>query len=85
MKDTKTKHHIEVEGVILTEKAIIQLKAFQDSNNEDLNFQLENIANAICYIASRMYNMEDEKLKDAAMVISNLSCVRDNIIDLKKP
>jgi len=85
MKNSETKHHVEIEGVILTEKAIRQLKAFQDGNNEDLKFQLENISNAICYIASRMYTMEDEELKDAAMVISNLSCVRDNIINLKKP
>jgi|GEM_PF-2118477 len=85
MKNTETKHHIEIEGVILTEKAINQLKYFQDGNNDDLNFNLETIANAICYIASRMYDKVGEELKESAMIISGLSNVRDNIVNLRKP
>ncbi len=85
MNKPETKTHIEIEGVFLTEDSIDMLKFMQEGNNSGIHGQLDSLSNAICYLASEMVNMEDNELKKVALIISDLSLVRDNISSLKKP
>ena len=85
MKTPETKTHIEIEGVILTNDLIRQLSYFQEDNNNGLKAQLNALSAAICYIASKMIDMNDEDLKKAALIIGDISLVRDIINDFRKP
>ena len=86
MKNTEVNYQIEVEGVILTKEAINQLKAFQDGGfNEELEIDREAISDAVCYLSSLMFRLDDHEIKKTALIMSCLSVVRDHLDGLRKP
>lgn len=46
---------------------------------------MESIANAICWIASQMYLLNEDNLRKAAVACGDLALVRDTINQLRKP
>ncbi len=79
------KTHIEVEGVILTPSAINQLGILQNHDNEMLNVTRENIADAVCAIARKLDDFQDEDLLKIKYLLADLAIIRDNLNNFRKP
>ena len=85
MKNTETKHHIEIEGVILTEAGIKYLKAIQTGDNELISCNRETIADVICFLAKCMDYMPDTDSDEVSLLMSGLSYLRNDLNKLRKP
>lgn len=85
MKNVEVSKIVEVDGVILTEKAILRLKKFQDHDNESLDFSIQIIQRGIRTIVHNMDGYEADELKKIQNVLTDLSYVCDWIEDLEKP
>ena len=85
MKTPETKTHIEIEGCILTETLIDALKRLQKNENEDIQINVDSIMSGVRFIASRMCDMQGDELTKAAIVVSDLSNVCDELDKFRKP
>lgn len=83
--EKQIKTNIEVGGVILTDAAINRLKEFQESDNEQISSNRENIADAICFIGKNFDYANREDVQQLQDLITNLSFIRDYFNDFKKP
>jgi hypothetical protein len=87
MKNPETKMCIELEGIILTEKALEKLRSLQANNNEYIEMNLKTIGDAVCRLACLMQEcqMNIEQRTETTDIMSDLSFLRDNFVDLRKP
>ncbi len=85
MKNIEIKKHIEIEGVILTEDALNELRSLQQNNNEVLKISLKSVLEAIVFIAKLIPLTNGEESKKAALIEKNLNEVYESIQKLKKP
>ncbi len=88
LNENSVKTHIEIEGVILTPEVIKSLKGWQEHDNEQLDYMVNALADAVCFIGSNIYMFhehQDEERKKAFEIISTLCFVRDHVKELAKP
>lgn len=90
MKDEKISNATVINGVLLTDNAIAELKNWQEHDNENLQMHRETISDAVCFIGSILYLTEgnDRMLgvrEQATLVISSLSSLREDLKKLGKP
>ena len=86
LNENSVKNHIDVNGLILTPEAIARLKQLQLHDNDELNCNIDIIAEAICFIGSTFHNLShNEDRENAAQVIADLSSVRDDFKKIRKP
>ena len=84
--ENKTENCTIVNGVVLTDKAIEFLKSLQNCNNSGLDADIDAISNGVCYIGSNIYQLETaEEFKVAALVMSDLCILREELKQLMKP
>ncbi|WP_299576697.1 hypothetical protein [uncultured Sunxiuqinia sp.] len=76
----ESKKAIIIDGVVLTDEAIDQLKSFQESDNYAITYFREYLADAICCITTNV-GVKDE-LKE---LIEELSYLRGFLKNLRKP
>ena len=75
-----------VNGVVLTEPAIKQLVSFQQSDNEYIRAIREDLSDAISMLAILTdEHPHEQTVVRARRTMINLSYIRDNIDDLRKP
>ncbi len=85
MKNTETKHHIEIEGVILTEDALSELRAMQANDNDFLNCTRESVADVVCFLAKCMDCMEKTDNEEITTLMATLSRLRTYLNRFRKP
>jgi len=85
MEKSEIKSNIEVDGIVLTEKAIARLKQFQFQDNTGIDYFSKIIQKAIRTIVRTLDDCEPEELKKIQSVLTDLACVCDWIEDLEKP
>lgn len=86
MKNTnELKTHVEIGGAILTEKAIDQLKQLQNSNNENIDFAINNINKGIRVIIRNIVDLEPAELEKTQSILVGMACACDWIENLQKP
>ncbi len=85
MKNIETKTLIEIEGAIITESIIHEIKGLQDMRNDNVDMHMNFMTDAICLISRQFHGMEDDELRDAAIIICNLTSTRDLIQNFRKP
>lgn len=87
MKKEGIKTNIEIEGIILTEEAISELKVLQELNNEALHDAQNNLADAICFLVLSMDILDPEPDNNSKIVkiISHLSYIRGIFNSFRKP
>jgi hypothetical protein len=85
MKKEGINTNIEIEGVIITDKALKMLGNLQARDNDGLELYRDLLANAVCLIGSLMLTIDEDRVKKSAETIIFLSSLRDEIIDLRKP
>ena len=85
MKNIETKTLIEIDGAIITESIINAIKEFQDFDNDNVDMHMNFMTDAICFISKQFHEMEDEELREAAIIICNLTTTRNMIVKFKKP
>ncbi len=84
--EKQVKTNIEVNGVILTEDAIRELKQLQEHQNEGIRMCRENIADAICLLTLLIDHYPHQATKEKALrSITDLSYIREQFNNLKKP
>lgn len=76
----------EINGVILTAEAQEQLKALQESGNEQLNYHIEDLADLVCLGHIVQDEIDDDtRRKQFEKVLTNLSYLREKLQVLRKP
>lgn len=86
MKNSETKCHIEVEGVILTKEAIQTLLDFQNSDNWVLKDNIDQIKDVICWIVSILDDLLGEnEIKKAIDMMGILNSLKEIFVTLEKP
>lgn len=86
MENNTIKNHIEIEGVILTSKALEELRRMQEHNNNALDCHIEDMADCVCFLASNFYQLSrEEDVKQAIEIIESISMIRDYLKSFKKP
>ena len=85
MKNIETKTLVEIEGVIINDKIIETLKRLQDGDNEGVAAESAVLSDAICFISARFNELMDHEVKEAALILCELSSVRNLILTFKKP
>lgn len=89
MKQDSIQHITVVDGVVLTDEAIKELKSWQDNNNEGVDLNSETVSDAVCFIGSILYMLEDDNLekerRQATFVISALASLREDLKKFTKP
>ena len=75
---------VEVDGVSLSVDAINTLRSFQNENNYGLNATIEDLKDAIIWIASQMEYIDDSEHQNAYDVINSLIYVKKGMEKLKK-
>jgi len=87
--DTNLKENFEkvtlVGDVVLTPKALLQLKAMQEHDNGMLIWMRDNIADTICAITYQMDSIDPKKILEIKDALSGLAYLRDGLKDLAKP
>lgn len=83
--ENKAENCTIVNGVVLTEKAIKQLKNFQEHNNEQLKEASRTIADAVCLIARHHDDISADDREAVDYLMFELTFIRDNFNDLAKP
>jgi len=76
---------VEIEGVTLTMDAITQLQNLQKKDNEDLDAMRVDIADAVCFLASCLDDLDNPDNGKIILIMNNLSHHRDNVNNLRKP
>lgn len=85
-EENKTENATIVNDVVLTADAIGFLKSLQECNNSHLQTCIETISNGVCYIGSNIYQLQTaEQFKEAALVMSDLCILREELKNLMKP
>jgi predicted RNase H-like nuclease len=76
----------EIAEQSLTAEAINQLKKLQENENEELEMNLNTLANSVCYLASliQRYQLNDLDTKKVIIIISDLALVREELLKLRK-
>lgn len=85
MKNSEIKNIIEIEGIILTDAAIAEIKELQWGNNEEIDINRDMLANTICFITRMMVDLDDDELKEAININIGLSVMRIAYNNFKKP
>lgn len=83
--ENSVKTHIVVEGVILTPEAINTLKLNQDNNNAGFNVTLSSLSEVICFMAKEFQCFQTKEREQAALHISDLGIIRDELKSYLKP
>ncbi len=81
----QVKTNIEVGGAILTEEAINFLNNLQGDNNYDITYYREKMANAVCFIGQNFDSFGGDDIEKAKQIIIDLSYIRDQLCNLRKP
>lgn len=76
----QSKKAVIIDGVVLTDDTIKQLKNFQESDNYMITYFREHLADAICCITTNVGVSDD--LKE---LIEELSYLRGFLKNLRKP
>lgn len=77
---------IEIEGVELTKKALDYLREEQENDNEHLQGCIDSLAEAVCFIGSKLYILDtDEEIRAAAEAIEKICYVRERLSSIEKP
>lgn len=86
METKEVKSTIEIEGVVLTPKAIKELQSMQQHDNESLRMNMNIIADSVCFIGELYHRLDHQNEKEEAVQkITDLSLVRDSFKQLIKP
>lgn len=75
----------EINGVVLTEKAIKRLKQLQDRDNEGINHISKSIERSIRLIVHNLPNNNDAEINKIQHVLTDLTHACDLIEDLERP
>jgi NTP pyrophosphatase (non-canonical NTP hydrolase) len=81
--NSDTENVIIVSGAVLTREAIEAIVEWQKNDNAKLNAQREEIADAVCYIAQNLTELNFER--EAAEVMEALGYIRECMKALMKP
>jgi len=82
----KTENATIVNGVVLTNDAIARLVELQAGDNDGIRSAREILSDAICMMALMMDNYNHEPTQDKAKrLMIDMSYIRDNFNDLRKP
>ena len=84
-QQNKTENCTIVNGVVLTDKAIGQLKDFQEHNNEQLKEASRVMADAVCLIARHHDDISADEREAVDYLMFELTFIRDNFNKLAKP
>lgn len=74
-----------VNGVVLTKKAISRLAVLQEHNNDQLDDSSRIIADAICFIANYLDDVDSTETTEANRLMNELAIIRKEFNDLAKP
>lgn len=85
MKKAETKTNIEIEGIILTEEAIVELKSLQDQDNYGLRANIDAVKDVICWIASQLDVIDEDEIKTAAGMMNSLNFIIKDFNRFRKP
>lgn len=85
MKNIETKTLIEVEGAILTSRALDKLKFLQEENNHWLNDGRDGLSDVVCWLAIGLEELSDDRAQEARAYMCFLSHLRNDIDCLRKP
>lgn len=85
MENQQLKLNVEINGVVLTQKAIDRLKSLQNGNNELLKDSDRVIANAICLILQNFGGLRNDEKIEVANLLEEMAIVRYNMKDLACP
>jgi len=80
MKNSETKHHIEIERIILTPDAIDILLLLQEHNNEILDSKISSIKDVICWIVSILDILQPEDVTVAMKQMNILNYLQKDFI-----
>jgi hypothetical protein len=83
MKTTDVQNLVQIQGIVLTPRAIEVMNAMQDEDNSTIKMLMESIADAVCYIAVQPAIENDCEKKE--QILANLCNTRNWLKDLKKP
>lgn len=75
----------EINGVVLTAKAINRLKQLQDRDNEGITHFSHSLERGIRMIAHNFSSCDEEEIKKNQSVLTDLTCLCDLIEDLERP
>jgi len=84
-KSGEIKKHIEINGVILSEKAICELNELQQSNNELSQHWINKIGDVISFIAGTLNGLTETQHNEGFKLLCELPNLRDTLKQLKKP
>lgn len=85
MKNPEIKTNIDIEGIILTEELIKELKELQDDCNDTILSYRDVISDAICFITRLMIDMDKDELDEAIEINTSLAYIRIVLNRFKKP
>ena len=80
MKNPEFKTNIEIEGIIITEALIKQIKELQEDDNHYIDYIRNGISDAVCLIGRKLQEFKKEELQHAMDIITELSLYRDYLI-----
>jgi len=75
----------EINGVVLTEKAIERLKHLQEHDNEGISHFSHSIERGIRLIVNNFSNCDEVEIKKHRSVLTDLTCLCALIEDLERP
>lgn len=84
-KDVKTENYTNVNGAILSDKAIAQLVEMQRHNNESLQNSLRIIKDAVFLLDRHYDDFKGEELDAVNYLKFELTFVYDNFKELARP
>lgn len=85
MAKHEIKQHIDVDGVILTQKAINRLIILQEHNNEMLKDSVRCISDVICLVEMHRVDLVDDEVDEVNTLLNELSIIRRNFNELARP
>jgi hypothetical protein len=88
MANLTKNNEIEINGVILSEMCLDELKNFQENENGYLKDQLILLSDCIDFISKRLFGRsprnEEEDLQKASLLVSDLAFLKDNLKNLQR-
>lgn len=86
MKKVQVNEIVEVNGVILTEKATAKIQMLQDENNAGIQEFNNHIGDVVCFLGELLNeSLPEDITAEVPVLIKRLSRMRKDLSELKKP